>query len=1082
MRKVYTLFVLCFCALLTNAQVTTPYTTNTTWTIPTGVTSVIVKVYGGGGGTGGQDCGAGCTNAPAGQVGYVIATYTVTPGDVIGLYPGGKGGDGTNAVSATGGGAAGTNTFNTLYNGGTGGNAGPSGNSGGGGAGGAATLVTINSTIKIVAGGAGGGGGMANSIGSGLPGANSINANGTSFKGGNGTSPAGDGGGGGGGGGGDYGSVGGTVYTVGTESAGNGGFRGNNSVTSATSIASNTTIAWTTAGRVEITYTPVAGTASADQNVCTGSSPADIILSGYAGTIQWQVSTDNVSFSNVVGATGSTLTSAQMGTIAAVRYYKAFVSGSVYSNTITASVVTSVAAIAPAGSGTLISPYLISNFGNLRWISENNASWNKFFTQTANINAANTNYTCYNSGAGWSPIGNNVTPFTGTYNGGGFTISNLFLNRASTSYLGLFGYSGGTIQNLNVSSANITAVTPPTFTDIAILAGSNSGTISGCSVSGTVSGGNHYNGGLVGEGGGSITNSSSTANVSGANYTGGIAGSITGVVARVFSNGTITCSNLTGGIAGAVLNGSLNNAYTSATVVGSTRAGGAVGFLVSSTISNIYSVGAVSGSTLSGGCIGDVSAPGNSVNCFWDNQASGWSTSAGSATGKTTAEMKSWNTFYTGTWDLQCELTNGTANYWGISSVVNSGYPFLSWQGYNTQCPVWNGTTDNTFSLATNWTNSFVPTQGMDIIMSPSAANDLLVAQNWQTGDITFNNSGRKIKLGAYGLVIGGTISGANSTNYIQTNGTGAVKRNISSSGSYIFPVGNTSYNPVTITNNTGAPDDFSVQVADELYANGYNGAPTTSNRVRRTWYINKTNANAGSGVDLAFNWSAGDLSSPIGTASLFDFNGTNWLRETGSTLATSTSLTYTGYTGPLSPFSIAESSMVLPLNWISFTAKKQASVAVVDWITSNEDKVTSYEVEHSIDGTTWSRLATLSAAGNSQLTHTYNFVHASPGAGVNFYRLLQRDLDGRFSYSKIVSVNFGTQKQSISVYPNPVTNAVLYVVVGRNTRAQILNAVGATIIRKALTSGTNQVSVASLVKGIYVLVAGDERVPFIVQ
>jgi len=238
-----------------NAQTTDIYTSATTWTVPAGVNAISVTVYGGGGGTGGQDCGAGCSNPAAGNAGFVVASFPVSAGNSVGIYPGGQGVNGGNSVSNTGGGNGGVATYNVAYNGGKGGNAGPSGSSGGGGGGGAASVLTISSVIKIVAGGASGGGGMANLAGSGSPGTNVYTANGTSNTGGIGTSPAGDGGGGGGGGGGSFGSLGGGTHAAGGEQAGNGGGIGNNLVSGATTTTSNTNITWTSGGRIEITYT-----------------------------------------------------------------------------------------------------------------------------------------------------------------------------------------------------------------------------------------------------------------------------------------------------------------------------------------------------------------------------------------------------------------------------------------------------------------------------------------------------------------------------------------------------------------------------------------------------------------------------------------------------------------------------------------------------------------------------------------------------------------------------------------------------------------------------------------------------------
>lgn len=254
LQKASGFFFLLFITFLSQAQTTNTYTTATTWTVPVTVTTISIKVYGGAAGTGGQDCGAGCTNAAASEVGYVLSSYNVTPGDIIGIYPGGKGNNGTNNVTAAGGGSGGVATHSVAYNGGNGGNAGNAGASGGGGGGGAASIITINSVIKIVAGGGGGGGGMANQAGSGLPGNSTTSPNGTSNTGGAGTSAAGDGGGGGGGGGGQFGSVGGGVHAAGGESAGNGGFRGSNSVNGASTITTDGSIAWTNTGQIEITF------------------------------------------------------------------------------------------------------------------------------------------------------------------------------------------------------------------------------------------------------------------------------------------------------------------------------------------------------------------------------------------------------------------------------------------------------------------------------------------------------------------------------------------------------------------------------------------------------------------------------------------------------------------------------------------------------------------------------------------------------------------------------------------------------------------------------------------------------------
>ncbi|MBU0561737.1 MAG: hypothetical protein KKG93_19470, partial [Bacteroidetes bacterium] len=97
----------------------------------------------------------------------------------------------------------------------------------------------------------------------------------------------------------------------------------------------------------------------------------------------------------------------------------------------------------------------IATLSNLLWVAESSTRWAASYTQTADIVASSTS--SWNSGAGWTPIGNATTSFAGSYNGQGHIISGLFINRPSTGYIGLFGStSSSTIQNLGVTGVNIT--------------------------------------------------------------------------------------------------------------------------------------------------------------------------------------------------------------------------------------------------------------------------------------------------------------------------------------------------------------------------------------------------------------------------------------------------------------------------------------------------------------------------------------------------------------------------------------------------------------------------------------------------
>ncbi len=78
---------------------------------------------------------------------------------------------------------------------------------------------------------------------------------------------------------------------------------------------------------IQITIAPksIIGTLSANQTICSGAQPSNINLSNANGTISWQSSLNNTTWSSVIGVTGTTLTSAQMGNLTSQKYYRATV-------------------------------------------------------------------------------------------------------------------------------------------------------------------------------------------------------------------------------------------------------------------------------------------------------------------------------------------------------------------------------------------------------------------------------------------------------------------------------------------------------------------------------------------------------------------------------------------------------------------------------------------------------------------------------------------------------------------------------------------------------------------------------------
>ena len=118
------------------------------------------------------------------------------------------------------------------------------------------------------------------------------------------------------------------------------------------------------------------------------------------------------------------------------------------------------------GRGTETEPYVISDATELRKLADDVESGktyhNSYFRMTAdiviNFNVINSNGDLNGNGANfeqWKPIGKGLTPFCGTFDGNGHSISGIYIKKEHRDSLGLFGFSNGTIQNVTLKDSYI---------------------------------------------------------------------------------------------------------------------------------------------------------------------------------------------------------------------------------------------------------------------------------------------------------------------------------------------------------------------------------------------------------------------------------------------------------------------------------------------------------------------------------------------------------------------------------------------------------------------------------------------------
>ena len=226
--------------------------------------------------------------------------------------------------------------------------------------------------------------------------------------------------------------------------------------------------------------------------------------------------------------------------------------------------------------------YTVTSAEGLKAVADiaNNGNLGINITLTENINLTDMD---------WAPIGIDYNhQYTGTFNGGGHTITGLTVT-GSNEYAGLFGRigSGGKVMDVKLEGVQIESDNE--MSAVGGVVGYSYGNIENCSVSGSVSS-NSTAGGVVGaQLGGSITGCNTSATVKGVTYAGGIAGYTNG-------GGSLTGCYATGSIS--VENNTTNAAW----------AGGVVGSNGSSTLTACYATGSVtssgSGTIYAGGVTG----------------------------------------------------------------------------------------------------------------------------------------------------------------------------------------------------------------------------------------------------------------------------------------------------------------------------------------------------------------------------------------------------------------------------------------------------------------------------------------------
>ncbi|HTB23775.1 MAG TPA: T9SS type A sorting domain-containing protein, partial [Puia sp.] len=185
-------------------------------------------------------------------------------------------------------------------------------------------------------------------------------------------------------------------------------------------------------------------------------------------------------------------------------------------------------------------------------------------------------------------------------------------------------------------------------------------------------------------------------------------------------------------------------------------------------------------------------------------------------------------------------------------------------------------------------------------------------------------------------------------------------------------------------------------------------------------------------------------------------------INRTGLTLANLTNSFYVG--------SINSVSTPLPITLISFNAFPENGEVKLEWSTASETDNAFFTIQKSTDGRGWTTVQKVLGSGTSSNIENYTAYDLTPFQGISYYRLMQTDIDGKQTFSPIISINLGNKNAEISVFPNPAISLVnISLPSSARYEISLLNITGQLIYNTTITTSDNLVlNVTGYKAGVY--------------
>ena len=156
-----------------------------------------------------------------------------------------------------------------------------------------------------------------------------------------------------------------------------------------------------------------------------------------------------------------------------------------------------------------------------------------------------------------------------------------------------------------------------------------------------------------------------------------------------------------------------------------------------------------------------------------------------------------------------------------------------------------------------------------------------------------------------------------------------------------------------------------------------------------------------------------------------------------------------------------------LPITLTKFTAQRSGTEGLLNWQTAQEENSRDFTIERSADGKTYTAIGVVAAAGKSSALKDYTFTDLTPINSVNYYRLKQSDLDDKYTYSPVRTLNF-SESSRLGWYSTGKLSVEVSLLQGNNESYSLSDISGRTLRQGQLSGGKTEVS--HLPAGVYIV------------